>query len=150
MVAAGKTESIKPVAGTFSTLIEVPTLTRQLGRHDIIEATDISMKAVPERHLRKETVTDAKALIGQSPRAIISANRPIRASEVNAPIVVKKGDTVQMTFTNAYMSIRTSGIALEDGAKGQMIRVKNEKSEKAVSGHVEAAGRVEMNAGSAL
>ena len=42
------------------------------------------------------------------------------------------------------------GIALQDGAKGEMIRVKNDKSEKAVSGRVVANGRVEVNTTPAL
>jgi flagellar basal body P-ring formation protein FlgA len=145
ILANGKTETVRPISGIYTALIDVPVLTKQLGRTDVVEASDISIKSVSERLIRKDTVTDAKQLIGQSPRATISTNRPIRVSEISAPIVIKKGDTVQMTFTNPFMSIKTSGIALADGAKGEMIRVKNEKSERAVSGRVAAAGRVEVN-----
>lgn len=145
ILANGKTETVRPISGTYMALIDVPVLTKQLSRGDIVEAADISIKSISERNIRKDTVTDAKQLIGQSPRATISSNRPIRVSEISAPLVIKKGDTVQMTFTNPFMSLKTNGIALQDGAKGEMIRVKNEKSERAVSGRVAAAGRVEVN-----
>ena len=145
ILANGKTETVRPISGTYVALIDVPVLTKQLGRTDVVEATDIAIKSISERQIRKDTVTDAKQLIGQSPRANISPNRPIRVGEISAPLVIKKGDSVQLTFTNPYMSLKTNGIALADGAKGEMIRIKNEKSERAVSGRVVAAGRVEVN-----
>ena len=84
-------------------------------------------------------------MLGQSPRSIISAQRAIRANELTQPVVIKKGEAVEMSFTTKYMHIKTTGIALEDGAKGASIRVKNEKSGKAVSARVEDAGKVEVN-----
>lgn len=150
ILAGGKTETVKPISGTYIALVEVPVLTRQLGRTDVIEATDITLRSFPDRLIRKDTVTDSKMLLGQSPRAVISINRPIRQAEVSSPILIKKGSPVQLTYSSQYMSIKTSGIALQDGALGEMIRVKNEKSEKAVSGRVAAAGRVEVNTTPAL
>ena len=150
ILANGKTEIVKPVSGNYTPLVDVPVLTHQLGKTDIIEAKDLSTKAVPERFMRKDTVTDAKLLIGQSPRAIISADRPIRQGEVSSPILIKKGESVQLTYTNPYMSLKATGIALQDGAQGDMIRVKNDKSEKAVSGRVASSGRVEVNTTPAL
>ena len=150
ILSNGKTETVKPVSGTYIALVDVPVLTRQLSRTDVIEASDITTKTVADRQLRKDTVTEAKLLIGQSPRATISSNRPIRQSEVSAPILIKKGEPVQLTYTNPYMSLRTTGIALQDGALGEMIRIKNDKSEKAVSGRVAANGHVEVNTSPSL
>lgn len=141
----GKTETVKPVSGVYVALVDVPVLKRQLGRNDVIEAADLGIKSVPDRLLRKDTISDPSLLIGQSPRAVISADRPIRHSEVSSPVVVKRGEPVQMTYTNAHMSIKTTGIALQDGAKGEMIRIKNDKSEKSVSGRVVASGHIEVN-----
>ena len=145
ILSGGKTETVQPISGTYIAMIDVPVLTRQLGRNDVIAASDLTTKAFPDRQLRKETVTDMAQLVGQSPRAVISMGRPIRLNELSAPIVIKKGDAVQMTYTNKYMSIKATGIALQDGAKGELIRIKNDKSGKAVSGRVESAGHIEVN-----
>jgi flagella basal body P-ring formation protein FlgA len=126
-------------------MISVPTVTRQLQRGDVIEASDLSTKRLPERVLRKDTVTEASMLIGQSPQRVISPDRPIRTSEIASPRLIKKGDAVEMTYTTPYMSIRTQGQALEDGSAGSLIRVKNAKSERAVSARVVGAGHVELN-----
>jgi flagella basal body P-ring formation protein FlgA len=150
MLSNGKTEMVKPVSGTYLALVDVPVLNRQLGRGDIIEAKDLTTKAVPDKFLRKDSVTDASMLIGQSPRATISAERPIRQGEISSPVVVKKGDPVQLTYTSNYMTLKATGVALGDGATGDMVRVKNDKSEKAVTGRVVANGRVEVNTTPAL
>jgi flagellar basal body P-ring formation protein FlgA len=150
ILAAGKTETVKPVSGSYIPLVDVPVLKRQLAKTDVIEEKDLGSKAIPDRFVRKDTVTDAKLLIGQSPRSIISADRPIRQGEISSPILIKKGQSVQLTYTNPYMSLKATGVALQDGAAGDMIRVKNDKSEKAVGGRVVANGRVEVNTTPAL
>lgn len=141
----GQTEIVKPVSGTYLSMIEVPIVTRQLGHSDVIEAKDLSTKSFPERQLRKDTVTDPKQLIGQSPRTMITPDRPIRTTEISSPVLIKKGEPVQMIYSNPYMSLKATGTALQDGARGDLIRVKNDKSEKAVSGRVTGSGTVEVN-----
>lgn len=123
----------------------MPVLTRQLRTGDIIEASDLTSKTIAARQLRKDTITETRFLIGQSPVRAISPGRPMRSGEVTQPTVVKKGDLVQMNYTTPYMSIRTTGEALENGANGALIRVKNSKTEKAISARVVSAGTVEVN-----
>lgn len=145
ILANGKTETVRPVSGTYTPLVDVPVLSRQLSKTDVIEAKDIRMKSISDRFLRKDMVTEAAQLIGQSPRNVISPDRPIRAGEISSPLLIKKGTQVELTYTSPYMSLKATGVALQDGAAGDAIRVKNDKSEKAVSGRVVAAGRVEVN-----
>ena len=149
IIANGATETVKPISGTYMALIDVPVVSRQLGHNDVIEAKDLITKSFPERQLRKDTITDAKQLIGQSPRSMITPDRPIRQAEVSSPVLIKKGEPVQMTYSNPYMSLKVTGTALQDGARGDLIRIKNDKSEKAVTGRVSGNGIVEVNANEA-
>ncbi len=139
------TETIRPVSGRYEYLVSVPTVKRQLSANDVIEANDITLRDIPERQLRKDTITDAHSIIGKSPLRMISADRPIRAQEVAMPNLIKKGDMVQMSYTTQGMVIRDQGEALQDGATGAMIRVKNSKSGKPLSARVAGAGMVEVN-----
>jgi len=145
ILANGRTESVKPIAGRYEGTMRVPVLTRQFKRGDVITVSDIELRSVAERQLRKDTIDNTAALVGQSPVRMISAGRPIRAAEISRPAVVKKGQLVQMHYTTPYMTIRTTGEALEDGSTGSLIRVKNTKSEKAVSARVTSEGNVEVN-----
>ena len=145
ILANNQTETVRPVSGHYDATVNVPVLLRQIGKTDVIAESDLTSREMPVRQLRKDTITDPAQLIGKSPHSDISAARPIRVSEVSMPVVIKKGDHVELSYTSAYLTIRTTGIALEDGEQGGMIRVKNEKSEKAVSGKAVAAGQVEVN-----
>lgn len=145
IISGSTTESVKPVSGRYEAMVTVPVLKRQLRQGDVIEQGDIEMHEVTERQLRKDSITDVKQLVGLSPRRIISADRPIRLKEISQPIVIKKGQAVEMTYSTPYMRIRTTGIALEDGSAGDLIRVKNDKNDKALSARVAGAGHVEAN-----
>lgn len=145
-----KTEMVKPVAGRYDTVATVPVLTRQLRKGDVIEQADLEFKKIPERQLRKDSITDAARLIGNSPIRMISPGRAIRAAEISSPMMVKKGQTVEMHYTTPYMTIRTTGQALEDGSDGALVRVQNSTSQKAVSGRVVANGKIEVNSESTL
>lgn len=145
ILAAGKTLKVTPVAGRYDEMIAVPVLTRQITDRDVIEAADLDEVMMPSARLRKDTVTEPGALVGKSARRVISARRPIRATEVIAPKVIEKGAAVEMVYRTPYIAIRTSGEALEDGTTGALIRVKNSDSGRAVSAKVISAGRVEVS-----
>jgi len=58
--------------------------------------------------------------------------------------LVKRGDHVMMTSTSSGIAIRMSGIAQSDGSRGQVIRVKNQNSDRTVNATVIDAGVVDV------
>jgi flagella basal body P-ring formation protein FlgA len=144
IIAGGKTERVTPVSGRYDELIAVPVLKRQVTNRDVIEAADLETQMIAESKLRKDIITEESGLIGHSARRIISAGRAIRAGEVMTPMVITKGANIEMVYRTPYIAIRTSGEALENGAAGAVIRVKNVDSGRAVSAKVLDANRVEV------
>ncbi len=120
-------------------------LNRQVNHKDVITESDLSMKEVVERRTNKDTATSKEQLIGQSVIRAISANRPIRLSEVRTPILINKGQAVEITYSTPFMTLRTMGQALEDGAQGSLIRIKNNDTDRAISARVKSSDRVEAN-----
>jgi flagella basal body P-ring formation protein FlgA len=59
-------------------------------------------------------------------------------------ILIKKGDPVQLVAGNANFSVMRAMIADEDGAVGDMIRVREDKASAPVSGRVEQDGIVRI------
>lgn len=51
-----------------------------------------------------------------------------------------------MTFAKVNLTLTTSGRALENGSKGEAIRVLNVQTKKTVEGIVVGAGRISVNA----
>ncbi len=133
------------MAGRYDELVTVPVLVDRLHSKDTISEHDIEWVAFTEKRLREDTVMSAEELVGKSPRRVISPGRPIRVSELQAPIVLYRGDLVQMVYNVHNMDIRTMGEAQEDGAIGRLIRVKNLDSGVIVQAVVTGPNRVEVS-----
>lgn len=133
-----------PIEGRYENLIAIPVLNKRLHRTDIIEDGDIAWEHVAEHRLRKDTILSAEELLGFSPRRVISENRAIRNGEVEQPKIVQKGDLMQIRFITANMEIRTIGQAMDDGAKGDMIRIRNSESDIVVHATIMQGGMAEV------
>jgi flagella basal body P-ring formation protein FlgA len=140
----GQVVTAMPASGRYDVLNEIAVLKHSVQRGQIIEANDIEIHDIAASQMRSDTVTDMSTLIGKSPAYSITAGRPIREHEVALPAMVKKSAMVQMHYRSPGMEITTSGQALEDGAKGAIINVKNLASNKTVQATVDNATSVSV------
>lgn len=76
--------------------------------------------------------------------------RPIPAGQVLSPVtvnpanLVQKGETVSILAEAPGITIRAMGVALMNGAMGELIQVKNTKSNKVVEGRISAPGQIKV------
>lgn len=89
--------------------------------------------------IRGDYLTDPSALIGVRSKRELKPGQPIRLTQV---CVVCKGDQVTLSAENSSMQIKTMARALQDGSFGDMIRLVNIRSGRAVQGQVSAVGSV--------
>ena len=61
----------------------------------------------------------------------------MRDQEISRPAIIKKDAIVQIRYSSPGMEITTTGQALDDGAKGRMISVRNLSSKKVIHAVVE-------------
>lgn len=125
-----KVVSAMPLAGRYMVMSEVPMLKRQIRNGELISESDIELKSFPQDRTNSDTINDISSLIGKTPIRGISPNRPIRNSEISAPALIKKNALVQMRYKTESMEITTAGQSLADGAKGDVIEVRNVTSKK--------------------
>jgi len=116
------------IKGRYDEMVEVPVLKRRKRHQETITESDIELKPVSLARLKENTIMDASALIGKAPHRTISPGRAIRRDEIATPAVILKGDRVTMLFKNERMEIKAQGEALEEGAEGSTIRVRNTDS----------------------
>lgn len=64
-------------------------------------------------------------------------------AELAKPSIVKKNDNVTVQFRNSMMELKTLGEAMEDGAKGDIIRIRNKDSHQPIQARILAAGLAE-------
>lgn len=133
-----------PISGRYQEMISLPVLKRQLRRGDTISEDDIEVQDFPITRIRGEVVTQAEALLGQSPVRSLSPDRPIRTHEVAGPVLVKKESLVKVQYIIPGMEITSNGQALEDGSEGSIIAVRNMDSKKVVHAIVKDTGVVSI------
>jgi len=122
------------VTGRVYEMAEVPVLVRRLGRGELIARGDIEMVEMPRDAVARDAILDAARLIGRTPRRLIAANTPLRASDVQAPAVVAKGTLVTVVLQTDRMLITARGRALDDAAEGETVRVLNTRSRTVIEG----------------
>ena len=89
------------------------------------------------RYKRKGVVTKHTDILEQTPKHSIAPGRPIRDSEVTALPIIKKNALVQIEFKTANLFITTTGQAMTNGAKGEIIKIRNINSDQIVRAVVE-------------
>ena len=132
------------LSGHYDEMAQIPILRRQLQAGEVIAEGDIDWDKVPAARLRKNTITDIHDLIGKSPKHTISQGRPIRTDEIASQAIVSKGTQVTLFFKSHNIEIKTYGEALDSGAKGDVIRVRNTASKSIIEGTVDAPERVRV------
>lgn len=136
--------SAVPASGTYEEVVEVPVLRREVRNNAVITEDDVEIREFPIAQTRSDTVTTVSDLLGKSPLRYISAERPIRMSEIARPSVVKRNSLVQILFESGPLHITTTGEALQDGATGDVINVRNTASKRVVRATVESEGVVRV------
>lgn len=85
--------------------------------------------------------------IGKAARATLLPGRLIPLAALGEPEVVKNGGAVTLAFRADGMEIRAAGVALQAGAAGERIRVRNASTGVVVSGLLRDDGLVMVEAG---
>ncbi|ELR67070.1 Flagellar basal-body P-ring formation protein FlgA [Photobacterium marinum] len=113
-----------------------------ISRRQLIKLDDLSLKRSNIAYLRRNYFTSPDDLIGQTSRRKIIAGKIISPKMVESPQLVQRNEEVIIEATYGAMTARMKGIALESGAKGNTIRVRNLSSNKEVFATVTGKQRV--------
>jgi flagellar basal body P-ring formation protein FlgA len=119
---------------------------RPVGRGEVVKAADIELRSIDanSKSVGQRAVADSvEKLIGMEARQAIQAGDIVFTDQVQAPIVVKRGDVITVTSQSGGIRVRTSGRATHDAARGDLVQVEalgsHEKYDARVTGPREAA-----------
>ena len=132
------------VTGRAVAMTEVPVLRRRIEPGEIIRREDIDWLRVRTGDLARNALVDVEGLLGKSPRRPVRAGEPVLSSELRKPIVVPKNSLITIRLETARMALTAQGRSLESGAKGDVIRVINTKSNRVISANVIDSGTVSV------
>lgn len=126
--------------------IPVPTLTIYPG--DIIRDGMLTERTMPDEFAgRTVTVLDRAVLIGKTARRTLLPGLPVGVNAVGEPKVVTVGAMVKVVFNEGGLTISTYASALQAGAVGDVIPVRNMESGLTISGTIERDGSIKVNNG---
>lgn len=142
LVASGATQ---PVSGRVSMKRDVPVLARRLDGGTVLSETDLDWITIPADHLPGDLITSASDLVGRELRRETADSIPLRTRDIMQPRLVNRGSLVTMRITTPYMQVTAQGRAMQDGSKGDVVRVTNTQSNRIVEGTVVATGVIQIH-----
>jgi flagella basal body P-ring formation protein FlgA len=139
-----ETGATERASGLALVTVPVPVPARRLMPDEIIGEADIVTVDIPAARINGFAVTDPDALLGQQVRRMLPEGRPIMAQSVMAPLVVTRGERVQIRLEDGGLILSAPGRALADAAQGEPVRVVNLVSNLSLVGFATNAGVVEV------
>lgn len=102
-----------------------------------------------ERHnvadLSRAWYTDPKQLLGLETRQAIRAGEVFAPQLLISPRLIHRGQELILFASSETMTVTMKGEALEDGAEGDVVRVRNLSSDRIVEGRVVGIDRVQVS-----
>jgi flagella basal body P-ring formation protein FlgA len=134
------------VSGRAYPITDVPVLSRSVAPGEVVRASDIQWIKLPSTRISNNIVTTEAGLVGMSPRYPVRTGEPLRTSDMQPPVVVVKGATVDMSYVSGALTLLARGRALQSGAIGDTIDVNNPRSNRTVQGVIEGPNTVRIEA----
>ncbi|MEN0651614.1 MULTISPECIES: flagellar basal body P-ring formation chaperone FlgA [Hyphobacterium] len=125
----------------------VPVLTRHISAGEVIEPADIDWLPVRADRIRADAVMDAGAMENMAARRALRPGEPVRGYDLQAPVVVARGEIVALVFTVPGMTLTARARALENAGADEIARFVNLQSNRTVEAMVEGPGRARVVSG---
>lgn len=135
------------VTGRAFRAAPIAVLRRSIAPGEMIRKEDVEIVYRREDQVSRDIVSDANRLVGTTPRTRLRAGDPIRENETRPPILVARNAQVIIRLMHGPMTLTAQGRAEEDGARGDVIRVKNLQSGKVIEATVQSPDVVAVSLG---
>jgi flagella basal body P-ring formation protein FlgA len=123
---------------------QVLVLVRDVPRGGLISDGDLGWQAAnPARPVRNGV--DPDAAVGMEARRLLKAGQPLQAADLKAAAVIRKGDPVRLIYATAGVKLTVDGVAQNEAAKGEAVRVLNSYSKRTIEAVAHAPGEARVN-----
>jgi flagella basal body P-ring formation protein FlgA len=133
------------LSGQIVEMVELPVAVRRMMPGDVIGKADIQVSRLRASAVRGEVARSPAQAIGMQMRHPVGPGAPLLMADLGRPLMVQKGDPVQMELQTAGLQLSAQGIAIDSGAMGERVRVLNSSSRAVLDAEVEGSGRVRIS-----
>jgi flagella basal body P-ring formation protein FlgA len=134
-----------PVTGRITFKRRIPVLAHRLEGGTTIGAADLDWSVVPEDHVNMSVVVDTDQLVGRELRRDTDEGEILHTHDVVPPRLVTRGSLITMKIETPLMLVTAQGKAMQDGTRGDVIRILNTQSNRMLEGTVSGLGTVTIN-----
>ena len=134
------------VTGSVDRIVSLPVLKTSLKNGDIIGQGDVDFIDVLQKDVQRDYILKAETLNGMTPRRMVMAGKPIRDLELENPQIVTRGAAVTLVYKDGPMTLSARGKSMQDGARGDLVRVVNMNSNRSLEGIVTAENEITVTA----
>ncbi|MEQ5870642.1 flagellar basal body P-ring formation protein FlgA [Sagittula sp. NFXS13] len=124
--------------------LSLPVPTRRLMPGEIIGEADFRITELPVARVGAFTLTDPASLEGKQVRRMLAQGRPVMRQSVMEPLVIGRGDKVNILYDDGRLVVTAPGRALSDAHRGQDVRIVNLVSNNSLTAVARADGLVEV------
>ncbi len=103
----------------------LPVPIRRLMPGELITEADIKIVDMPLSRVGAFTVTNPDGLAGMQVRRMLAQGRPVMTQSVMQPLVIGRGDKVNILYDDGRLVVTAPGRALTDAHRGQDVRIVN-------------------------
>ena len=117
-------------------------LTRSAKKGEILKESDLTLRSI--RVNKALYASKMSQVVGRSLKRNLSQGEPILLDSVTDVPMIERGKSVTIVVRNAGLTVRAKGEALESGALGYAIKVRNVASKTVITAVVVASDTVEV------
>ncbi len=136
--------STSVIRGRIHAISHVPALNKTIPPGHEITEQDIAWVSIPTLRIGRNIIRTKDKLIGMSPRRGLNSATPIKSSDLVRPKIITRGSMVNILYNAGKINLTAIGKAIENGGRGDMIRVMNSKSHKTIEAVVTGPGQVQV------
>ena len=114
-----------------------------MSRGTALSSSDVALVNKDVARMTQGYLVDINKINGMLLKYSVTAGTVLRPALLRLPITIKRGDHVVLMAQGGGIQVKMAGIALTDGAVGDVIRVRNLSSHRVVQGTVVSAGVVQ-------
>lgn len=117
---------------------------RSMSRGEILSDQDIELESKDLSALNSGYYTRGDEVVGMMLKRSIRAGMVLTPTLLKPQLLIKRGDKVTILAVTGAVEVRMEGQALKDGAKGEVIRVRNLSSKLEIEAEVVSPGIVKV------
>ncbi len=125
-------------------MAEVVVSKRGMPRGSIIGPDDVTTDRRDISQLHRGYLEEPKAVVGKKLRQRVRRHQVLTPYQLDNPLTVKRNTRVVIQASKESVQVRMMGKALQNGSLGQIIRVRNESSNREIDAKIIAPGIVEV------